>query len=685
MKIRTQFANRILSIMLTVVMVLGMLPISSLTAYATENTSTAPAIRLWVNGQAVTNSEGSTEGYTISEPEYGWSYDPSTSTLTLTNAVLTNGGGPYGAAIYWEGGDLTIELVGTNTVDADWDYPIFFKADTDDRSLTIKGPGQLNVNGGIYHEYSTGEGKIAIVEGAVINTTEISGLGDVIISDSTVIADGSGWAGIYSEGDITITNSNVVAKSDKAGGGGTGIQWNGTLTIADSQVEAIGINNDLSSPQKNFTNSIVTTSTRTTVYGTVTLKEELTIASGETINFETGASLTNADKLTVEPGAIIKVNGIEHNHNTDGETTYSYIDDSNHTKKVFCKDCPVGYAAETNEGHTGGEASCVSQAVCEKCEQEYGSKTSHILEYSSNGNTVTETCKNNCGHTATAMLEAANTSYTGSHITTGASVTYSDGWAGSTEHGEIVYTNNVNAGDAVAKVTVEGKELTTTFKINAADISSATVSLNPTSGTYDGTEQKPTVSVTWNNVPLTENKDYTLSWDKVGFTNADDYTVTVTGTGNFEGTKNAVFSINPVDIKGAVVTLDQNSFVYDGQPHKPTASVTFNGTPLTEGVDYEVYYLSSDKIIKWDNGEPVKIFGTGKESCDSINAGQYYAIVFGKGNFADNGRFAYAAYSIEKATVTEPTVASKPYNKTVQKADVADTDLYTVEQDNELL
>lgn len=338
MKIRTQFANRILSIMLTVVMVLGMLPISSLTTYAAENTSTAPTINLYVNGLQVTDSQGSTDGLTTSEPTVGWSYDPSTSTLTLTNAVITKGGGPYGAAIYWTGGDLAIELVGTNTVDDDWKYPIFYKADTNDRALTIKGPGQLNVNGGIYHEYSTGEGTLAIVDGAVIKTTEISGLGDVIISNSTVIADGSGWAGIYSEADITITNSYVVAKSDD----GSGIQYGGTLTITDSQVEAIGSRSDLAGDyQRDFTNSIVTTSTGTVVYGTATLKEELTIASGETINFETGASLTNADKLTVESGAMIKVNGAEHIHNTDGETFYSYIDDSKHTKKVFCKDCPV--------------------------------------------------------------------------------------------------------------------------------------------------------------------------------------------------------------------------------------------------------------------------------------------------------------------------------------------------------
>ena len=682
MKTKKQFTNRILSLVLALVMVLGMLPISSLTMYAAENTSTAPTINLYVNGLQVTDSQGSTDGLTTSEPTVGWSYDPSTSTLTLTNAVITKGGGSYGAAIYWTGGDLAIELVGANTVDVDvdFDFPIFYKADTNDRALTIKGPGQLNVNGGIYHEYSTGEGKIAIVDGAVIKTTEISGLGDVIISDSTVIADGSGWAGIYSEADITITNSYVVAKSDD----GSGIQYRGTLTITGSQVETIGSRSDLAGDKRDFTNSIVTTSTGTVVYGTATLKEELTIASGETINFETGASLTNADKLTVDPGAIIKVNGTEHIHNTDGETTYSYIDDSKHTKRVYCQDCPMGYAAETNEGHSGGEASCMSLAVCEKCEQEYGSKTSHILEYSSNGNTITETCKYNCGHTATAMLEAANTSYTGSAITTGASVTYSDGWAGSQEYGEITYSNNLNAGTATAKVMVEGKELTATFEINEADISGAAVTLNPTSGTYTGTAYNPSVSVTLDGFgTLVEGTDYTLSWNKTDFINADNYIATITGKGNFTGTKTAIFTIDPIELDetNTVVRLDRDTFVYDGTEHKPAVTVTFHGATLTEGVDYRVFYSRPRKVV---NGKIDKWFGDHTTSMECVNAhDDYYAVVVGLGNFRTKDAITlYANFVIEKATVTEPTIASKTYNNTAQTADVPASDLYTVEENN---
>ena len=296
----------------------------------------------------------------------------------------------------------------------------------------------------------------------------------------------------------------------------------------------------------------------------------------------------------------------------------------------------------------------------------YGAVGPHSYTYTADGNTITETCDNGCGHTATATLTATDATYAGSPITTGAYVIYSDGWAGSQEHGEITYSNNLNVGDATAKVTVAAKELVTTFKINPANIAETTVTLDPESGTYNGSAYTPGVTVTFNGATLVEDKDYTLSWVSSDLTNAGSHTATITGKGNFTGTKNAVFSIDPADIKGAVVTIDRDTFDYDGQPHKPTAVVTFNGAVLTEGVDYELYYISKDQIMTWENGEPVKLFGTGKENCDSINAGQYYAIVFGKGNFATSSRFAYAPYTIKQAKndwVTEPWITGWTYGK----------------------
>ncbi len=333
----------------------------------------------------------------------GWSYDSTTSTLTLNNANITNGDDMYGAGIYYDSGDLTINLIGENTVGDDG-QSIFFKADSDERVLTITGDGSLTLTGSLYNEYSTGDAKINII-GTTFTTSDISGLGDVTIIDSTVIADGAGWAGIYSEADVTITNSYVVAKSDGTSGGGAGIQVNGSLTITDSQVEALGTSGDIANASnKIYTDSVVTTSTDTTVYGSATLKEKLTVASDETINFEDGASITNTDKLIVEEGVTVIVGGETHTHNTDGGITYISVDETNHTKKAVCKDCPIGYVAETAEAHNGSDATCFVGAVCEICDTTYTAPLGHSYVYAVSGTTINETCANGCDHAKSITL-----------------------------------------------------------------------------------------------------------------------------------------------------------------------------------------------------------------------------------------------------------------------------------------
>lgn len=332
----------------------------------------------------------------------GWSYDSNTSTLTLNNANITN----YtfsGNGIYFEDGDLTINLIGENTVGDDG-HSISFVADSDERVLTITGDGSLTLTGNLYNVPSTGKAKINII-GTTLTTSDILGLGDVTIIDSTVIADGAGWAGIYSEADVTITNSYVVAKSDGTSGGGAGIQVNGSLTITDSQVEALGPSGDIANASyRIYTDSVVTTGMDTTVSGRVTLKEELIVESGETINLEAGASITNTDKLIVEEGVTVIVGGETHTHNTDGGITYISVDETNHTKTAVCKDCPIGYVAETAEAHNGSDATCFVGAVCEICDTTYTAPLGHSYIYTASDVTINEACANGCDHAKSITL-----------------------------------------------------------------------------------------------------------------------------------------------------------------------------------------------------------------------------------------------------------------------------------------
>ena len=95
--------------------------------------------------------------------------------------------------------------------------------------------------------------------------------------------------------------------------------------------------------------------------------------------------------------------------------------------------------------------------------------------------------------------------------------------------------------------------------INAKNASTFTVTLSPTSYTYDGNAKTPTVTVKDGNTTLTLNTHYTIAYKNN--INAGTGTVTITGKGNYTGTKVVNFTINK---KSVAVTAASASKTYDG-------------------------------------------------------------------------------------------------------------------------
>ena len=205
--------------------------------------------------------------------------------------------------------------------------------------------------------------------GATVETSEIRCHGSLAIENSHIAVNNNQINDAILGNTVSIKDSYVKAKSteDMAGA----ISSKNGITISDSQILAeIGKTYEAypeDSVIKNVdsSNSVITKQwkdyekevnvTKTYVYGTATLKEDLTIASGESIEFESGASITNPEKLTLADGASLLVNGEEHTHNKDGDVTYTWKDDKEHIKNVACKDCPIGYVTKETESHSIGE------------------------------------------------------------------------------------------------------------------------------------------------------------------------------------------------------------------------------------------------------------------------------------------------------------------------------------------
>jgi len=154
----------------------------------------------------------------------------------------------------------------------------------------------------------------------------------------------------------------------------------------------------------------------------------------------------------------------------------------------------------------------------------------HTLTYTTNGNTITESCSANCGHTGTATISATGKTYDGNAVEVVVSKTGSlentDIPVTLTKDGEAFTGEPVNAGAYTASVTLGGKTVSVDFTIaKAAAI--ITAAPTPNTLTYIGESQyliSAGEAVGGTMVySLTENGEYTTSIPQG--TNAGDYTV----------------------------------------------------------------------------------------------------------------------------------------------------------------
>lgn len=173
---------------------------------------------------------------------------------------------------------------------------------------------------------------------------------------------------------------------------------------------------------------------------------------------------------------------------------------------------------------------------------------------------------------------------------------------------EVSYSDNVNAGKAAFTLYGKGDytgTLSGNFKIAPANISDATVELDSSSYTYDGTAHEPKATVTLNGKSLSSETEYELTY--ADNTNAGNATATVTGKGNYSGRVTATYSIAPADISSAQVTIPEQA--YTGSPLTPVPSVKIGDKELSPDVDFTVSYVNN------------------------INTGEGYATVEGCGNY----------------------------------------------------
>ena len=367
MKQRKRGARRILAGAMAALMVLSVVDVSGwsvMNAKAEETTvGTTPQYLTIGSTKIIDNGKFQNNEVSGNDTIYqgtNWYYDSTKNQLVLENASISG-------HITSMNGDLSIILSRTNTMKSEMLIQSI---------LTESGiVPTLEINGN-NHNGSLSCGTISVgddglnsnlnIIGATLETSEIDCSGSVTIENSHVVANDD-YSTVISGDKIKIVDSYVEAKATTERYEGKVIRSNQPINVSGSQIV---VSRALDCPEPvlsdcSFSNSVITkqwkdadtkeTVTKTYVYGKATLKEDLTIASGESIEFESGASITNPEKLTLADGASLLVDGEEHTHNKDGDVTYTWKDDKEHIKNVACKDCPIGYVTKETESHSIGE------------------------------------------------------------------------------------------------------------------------------------------------------------------------------------------------------------------------------------------------------------------------------------------------------------------------------------------
>jgi gliding motility-associated-like protein len=238
--------------------------------------------------------------------------------------------------------------------------------------------------------------------------------------------------------------------------------------------------------------------------------------------------------------------------------------------------------------------------------------TNYTVAYSSNTNvgmaTVTITGIGNYSGTKTQtfsiVAKAASTltidaiadqNYTGSALTP--PVVVKDGNTTLTlgTNYTVAYTNNTNVGTATVTITGAGNYTgtkTQSFTIAAKATSTLTIDAIANQ-TYTGAALTPAVVVKDGTTTLNLGTDYSAAYS--ANTTVGTATVTITGVGNYTGTKTATFAILAKPATALSVDPIANQ-TYSGSPINPGLVVKDGATTLVRGVDFTVSFSGSTNV-----------------------------------------------------------------------------------------
>ena len=598
--------KRLLSACLALALCLSLLPVTALAA---------DGIELYVGGQKIiesgcyANQNGTWTKVEGTGPSSGqFYYDAATFTLTLNQAEITHDqtvtvaeGYTYEGSViaFSQTADVSLKIVvsqGTSTITGTGGIRV--ESTTGNASLSIKGSGSLDVkpngsNSGI--TLCSSKNTNLDIDGAdvtasspalygvyLISSTDASSTSTITVNNGSLTTGGNGNVGIY----------YYWSGTNNAGTSSLTVSGNAVVDTRNSQIMAqnketvvqVGAGSD-------GNGGIVFNGKSGTVYGDVTLQEDLEIGNDETLTIGKDASLTVPDGKTLTNNGTVTTE--------EGGTLTGNI--TNAPPKITTESLDEG---EVDKNY--------SQTLIATGDNITWSVTSGNLptELSLSGNTIsgTPTTANTYKFTVTATNNSGSDSkeytltinpapilvssvklnkselslYTGQSEPLTATVTPNDAtnkkvtWSSDNESVATVndgVVTAVGAGKATITATADGKSATCTVTVTAATVPVTGVTMNKTSTSlYVGDTETLTATVQPGNA---SNQTVTWSTSDASVATVENGVVRATGRGT------ATITVTTVDggfTADCTVTVSRYSTGGGPTTYAVTAPDAENGT-----------------------------------------------------------------------------------------------------------
>lgn len=317
--------KKLFSLCMALALCLSLLPATALAAaegapnnlyVGNQNVKSGEATTFWTTDKStggLTEHKGNDDNWNVK-------YDPSTVTLTLKNATIEgeyddvniSGAGIYAAS---SSGPVSLNIVLEEENKVSGTYGIDVSSSGGDASLNISGSGSLTVSGlsgngiGIFMS-SQNSANLTIEEASVTALgSQVGGSGVRLITSQTgspsltiEVKGGSLQASGETNGIHFLSNVNdATAVANLKVSGNAMVKASSITTTKDGTGSAPELKPAASG--SDGTGGIIWDGKNGTVYGSVTLQEDLEIGEGESLTIPDGSSLDmNGHTITVESG-----------------------------------------------------------------------------------------------------------------------------------------------------------------------------------------------------------------------------------------------------------------------------------------------------------------------------------------------------------------------------------------------